>query len=445
MITAMTFPDALRRSILHEYRELGSGAVAVRSSAIGKDTADTSFAGMNLSFTNVNGDDALINAILGCWTSLWAPRSISYRKTVGVSAESAIAVVVQEMVASERSGVAFTADPATGDLGRMVIEAAFALGEVVVGGQVEPDTYVVGKHPFGLQQLRIGHQTHQIVCGPDGRDLRVELSAEDGARRVLSDDEILGVADLAQRVEAHYGVPQDLEWALAKGKLFLLQTRPVTTLHIVGELGGDRTAQPGSVEPTSAPSTSAASPPAAAVLLRGLGASPGVASGAVRVLHSPADGDLLLPGEILVAPMTDPDWAPVMFRAGAIVTDGGGVTCHAAIVSRELGLACVVATRLGTSTLRDGEIVTVDGRRGVVLAGAVAGTPASVLSVATGASGPPTVVAAEATGTKLYVNVAPSDNIDRVARTARRWRRPVACRTTADRGARRAAPAQAHR
>ncbi|CAB4878952.1 unannotated protein [freshwater metagenome] len=393
MIAAMAFPADLRAAVLEAFHVLRAEAVAVRSSAIGEDTSDTSFAGMNRTFTNVIGDDALIEAILGCWSSLWAPRSISYRKTVGVSAESAIAVVVQTMVASERSGVAFTADPATGDLGRMVIEAAFGLGEVVVGGQVEPDTYVVGKEPLAVQQIRVGHQTHQIIRGPDGHDLRVELGAQAGARRVLTDDEVLAVAELARRVEAHYGTPQDLEWAFAGGSLYLLQTRPVTTLH----LADASTAQPGGV------------------LLRGLGASPGVVSGAVRVLRSPADGALLQPGEVLVAPMTDPDWAPIMRRAAAIVTDGGGVTCHAAIVSRELRLPCVVATRQGTATLRNGELVTVDGRRGTVTGGALPVEPNAAATITVASAAPSLAQAGAATGTRLYVNVALSDDIERVA------------------------------
>jgi pyruvate,water dikinase len=416
LVTERGIDDALRSAVLDAYHRMGSPPVAVRSSATGEDTADTSFAGMNRTYTNVIGDDELLDSVVGCWASLWGTRSMAYRIQRGIDAVPAIAVVVQTMVPSDRSGVAFTADPSSGDRGKVVIEAAFGLGEVVVGGQVEPDTYVVSKDPLLVRSIRIGHQQHKIVTGPDGRDVTVPLETGDAAQRVLSDDEILAVADLAQRVEFHYGRPQDIEWAFAGGQLYIVQSRPITTLHEVVE---------------AAPSAAAAmgAAPAAGVepLLRGLGASAGVVSGAVRILRTPDEGAALQPGEILVAPMTDPDWAAVMRRSAAIVTDSGGMTCHAAIVSRELGVPCVVATRTATTALRTGEIVTVDGAKGVVLAGMVAppetGTATLAGAAATPAAGmaggpAQAAVAAdavEATGTRIYVNVALSDNIERVA------------------------------
>lgn len=184
--------------------------------------------------------------------------------------------------------------PSTSDRSRVVIEAALGLGEVVVSGAVEPDTYVVGKDGPRLVQLRVGHQTHQIVRGPDGGDLRIDLTPAEADRRVIDDAQVLEIARLALGVEQHYGRPQDIEWAISGGKKYLVQSRPITTL--AGE-------SPGAA--------------AAPVLVKGLAASPGTASGAVRVLQSPTEGRLLHDGEVLVAPMTNPDWVPTIRRAAA--------------------------------------------------------------------------------------------------------------------------------
>ena len=305
---------------------------------------------------------------------------VAYRAGKGLEEEPAIAVVVQCMVDSDRSGVAFTADPSTSDRSRIVIEAALGLGEVVVSGAVEPDTYVVAKDGPRLVQLRVGHQTHRIVRGPDGGDLRIDLAAADADRRVLTDDEVLEIATLALRVEQHYGQPQDIEWAISGDKKYLVQSRPITTL--AGE-------SPGAV--------------ATPVLVKGLAASPGTASGAVRVLQSPTEGRLLHDGEVLVAPMTNPDWVPTIRRAAALVTDGGGMTCHAAIVARELGVPCIVGTRDATSRLHNGQLVTVDGTAARVTAGTGTTHIPAVASPAIPS------LAAEALGTRLYVNLAMPD------------------------------------
>ena len=284
----------------------------------------------------------------------------------------------------------FTADPTTDDESHIVIEGAFGLGEVVVGGQVEPDTYVVAKQGPRLVDVRVGTQTHAIFSDPANGDQRVAFTPAEGGRRVLADDEVLALAELGMRVEAHYERPQDVEWAIADGKTYLVQSRPITTLHALG---------------------TASAAPEGQVLLRGLGASPNTASGPVRVLQSPAGASAFVSGEVLVAPMTNPDWVPVLRKAAALVTDGGGMTCHAAIVSRELGVPCVVGTRKATAVLRDGELVTVDGTKGVVIAGTA--TP-----VITGVERPPLEVAttgAEALATLVYVNLAIADHAEQVA------------------------------
>ncbi|HEY5854487.1 MAG TPA: phosphoenolpyruvate synthase [Aldersonia sp.] len=371
--------EDVRTEILTAYRGIGPDAVvAVRSSATGEDGASTSFAGMNATFTNVSGDDALIDAVTRCWASLYSPRSENYRSSRGIETEPAMAVVVQVMLASQRSGVCFTVDPSTGDRNRMVIEGARGQGEVVVSGSVEPDNYVVEKDTLETAAAHIGKQEFEIVRGADGGDLTVPVT--DGGTRVLDDDEVRTIARLAITAEEHYGCPQDIEWAIADGKTWLVQARPITTL--------------GSAE-QAAPAASDATPVAT-----GLAAAPGTASGAVRILTSPADGHLLVDGEVLVAPMTNPDWVPTIRRASALVTDSGGMTCHAAIVARELGVPCVVGARSATKDLHTGQVVTVDGRKGTVVLGRTA-APA-----VTSAAAPAVAPARIPTATKVYVNLA---------------------------------------
>jgi len=391
LLRSIKLPTDLATAVVEAYHRLGEDLlVAVRSSGIGEDAEGTSFAGMNQTFTNVAGDDDVLASLVACWASLYGARSISYRVTREIADEPGLAVVVQEMVPSERSGVMFTVDPSTGETDHLVIEAAMGQGEVVVSGQVEPDTYVVAKKGPRLLHARVGHQSFKIVRGPDGHDETVALDPSEGGRRVLSDEEAVDLARLGLATEAHYGSPQDTEWAMAGGRTFLVQSRPITTL------GGPAVAAGAS---------------SGRVLVQGLAASAGRASGAVRVLHDPAEGDQLLAGEILVAPMTSPDWVPTMRRAAALVTDGGGMTCHAAIVSRELGVPCVVGARTATTVLRDGEVVTVDGAEGLVYEGLV-GRPSAV--VAEAVSGP-AVGAPAALATKLYVNLAFAEHAEEVA------------------------------
>jgi len=400
-------PDELRRAVEDAYAALGDRPfVAVRSSATAEDAGSTSFAGMNATYTNVRGADELLERIVDCWASLWSPRVIAYRSSQQLTDEPAIAVVVQEMVESDASGVMFTADPATGDRDRLVIDAAFGLGEVVVGGEVEPDSYVVSKQGPRLLHVHIGTKAEHIVRGADGHDQRLAVPEADQTARVLDDGTVLELARMALRIEEHYGVPQDVEFARRGSELWIVQSRPITTLDDTGTGAGP-----------------AGDEPAGTVLVSGLAAAPGLVTGAVRILRSTEEGSRLQDGDILVATMTSPDWVPTMRRAAALVTDGGGVTCHAAIVGRELHLPTVVATRTATTVLRDGEIVTVDGAKGVVLAGAVATPPATTTQVATGAAGaaaaapPAAVVAAETTATLLYVNLAIADHAEEVAAT----------------------------
>ena len=397
-VRAAGVPDGIRRQVLEAYARLGDEPrVAVRSSATAEDTASTSFAGMNETFTNVSGADELIRRIVDCWASLWSPRVVAYRATQHLADEPAIAVVVQRMVDSHRSGVMFTADPATGDRDRVVIEAAYGLGEVVVGGQVEPDTYVVSKDGPRVLQAHLGLKATKIVLGPDGHDRRMAVPDDEQGRRVLDEDELVALARTAVEIERHYGVPQDVEFAIDDDHMWIVQSRPITTLAEEGEA-------PGSAPPGT-------------VLVSGLAAAPGLAVGPVRILRSPEEGDRLAAGEVLVAPMTNPDWVPTMRRAAALVTDGGGVTCHAAIVGRELHLPTIVAARTATSVLRDGEVVTVDGTAGEVREGGQAATGEGSPPVAppAAAAAPTATVVAEPTATLLYVNLAIADHAEAVA------------------------------
>jgi pyruvate, water dikinase len=386
-VSACRLPASLADDVLARLEALGPDVrVAVRSSATAEDSTDTSFAGMNETFTNVRGADVLAR-ITDCWASLFGERVAAYRVDRGLFDEPAIAVIVEQMVASDRSGVMFTVDPA--ERAQIVIEAAFGLGEVVVSGRVEPDTYHVDRATQTLRDVRIGCQSVRITTGPDG-DVLEELDEHDGWRRVLTDDEIVQVAKLGLAIEQHYGSPQDVEWAFVGDQLFIVQSRPLTTL------------EPSTVGPSESP------------ILQGLGVGDRNASGHVRILKSPKDGHLLADGDVLVAEMTSPDWVATMRRACALITDAGGSTCHAAIVSRELGLPAIVGTRTATTTLRDGDVVTVDAAAGQVFAGdRKSHLPAVITDRA--AQRPTAATVSEVTATKLYVNLAMADRAAEVA------------------------------
>ena len=391
LVRETPFPAPLSEAVEKAYQELGDDVrVAVRSSGTSEDAGDTSFAGMNATFTNVAGVDQLLARVRDCWASLYGERVVAYRANGGLTDEPAIAVAVQVMVASEVSGVMFTVDPTAADAEQLVIEAVLGQGEAIVSGMVEPDTYVVRRVGPKLLSVRIGHQARKIVRGSDGEDLTIELTPEEGGRRFVDDERVLEIARLGLEVEAHYGRPQDVEWALADGRVWLVQSRPITTL-------GDRA------------DADAASGPGR-VLVRGLPASRGHAGGPVRVLTDPDQRDQLRDGEVLVAPMTSPDWMSAIRRASALVTDGGGMTCHAAIVSRELGVPCVVGTRDATRVLRDGELVTVDGLRGEVRDGLEVEAP-----VAEAAPEPSGVRRTQPTATRIYANLAVAEHATEVA------------------------------
>lgn len=396
-------PEDVERAIRRGYGSLAAGddaaPVAVRSSATSEDTASASFAGMNESFLNVRGSDAVVDAVRDCWASLFGARTIFYRAKRGLPLVGMeIAVVVQRQIESLRAGVMFTADPA-GDPRVLVIEAALGLGESVVSGAVTPDRYVVEKAGPAIVRREVHDKALAVQSNPDGGTRTRRICDAESAAPALSDDQVLELAELGLRIESHYGSAQDTEWAFdADGAAWILQARPVTTGPARGgtsQAPADGTARDGH----------GGSP-----LVRGLAAAPGSASGAARVILALDDAGTLHGGDVLVAPMTAPDWVPLLRRAAALVTDSGGMTCHAAIVARELGIPCVVGTGDATKVLRDGETVAVDGDRGLVLPGTTAG-PVVPPAAAAPAPGP----AASATGTLLLVNLSEPSQAQRAA------------------------------
>lgn len=417
--------DSLTR---HEIERVGTlddgrvadGRVAVRSSATAEDTASASFAGMNETFLNVRGRDAVIDAVKRCWISLFGARTIYYRGKRGFShSDMDIAVVVQTQVPSTRAGVMFTIDPATGERGHLVIEGSFGLGESVVSGQVSPDRYVVEKETMAVITRSVKPKELVIEPAADGGTVTRKLTQAEGRRTVLTDDEVLRLAELGVAIEREFRSPQDTEWAFdADENAWMLQSRPITAVGAATK-GPDPAATSGGAQPPDGG--------AGTVLVRGLGAAPGSAGGAARLLHTLADTDELGVGDVLVTHMTSPDWVPLMRRAAAIVTDSGGMTCHAAIVSRELGIPCVVGTGDATKVLRDGELVTVDATDGTVRAGAPAPTAAGAASadgasagasasgIATAPAGATSTGGEIVTGTNLLLNLSEPSQVSRAA------------------------------
>ncbi|MEM4254858.1 MAG: phosphoenolpyruvate synthase [Candidatus Norongarragalinales archaeon] len=373
--------------------------VAVRSSATAEDLPQASFAGQQATFLNVKGNERIINAVRACWASLFEARAIYYRQQQGFDhLRVGIAVVVQKMIESEKSGIAFTVDPVSQNENNMVIEAGFGLGEAVVSGSITPDKYVVDKRNFKIIEKTVEKQERMIVKTPKG-DEWTSVGQEMQEMQKLSDSEITSLARVCAEIEKHYSFPQDIEFAIEGKNIFIVQTRAITTLKKSAE--NDK---------TSFESRQNASTQAGKILLQGLPASPGIATGRVKIVLNLNQLDKVQKGDILVTKMTTPDFVPAMKRATAIITDEGGMTAHAAIVSRELGIPCVVGTRKATAALSDEQLVTVDAKRGVVYEGKVefGGTPQEQNN----AIAPTSEII---TGTKVYCNIANVEIAEKIA------------------------------
>jgi pyruvate,water dikinase len=406
LILSARVPDSIRTDIIKAYNKLcgvdvmpsesQEKYVAVRSSATAEDLPEASFAGQQETYLNIKGADNVVKAVQMCWASLFGSRAIYYRQEKGFDhLKVGLAAVVQEMVQSEKAGVMFTSDPITNDPNRINVEAAFGLGEIVVSGSVTPDMYVVEKDSMAIVEKNIAKQTWMITK-INGKNEHMNIKPEMQEKQKLSDSEVIELAKYGKEIEKHYGWPQDIEWAVSKGEVFIVQSRPITTL----KKGGGETVAEGA--------TSIAN---AEIILRGVGASPGVAVGKVRIIPTSKDIDKMEKGDILVTEMTSPDYVPAMKKAAAIVTDAGGATCHAAIVSRELGVPCIVGTKNATSVVHTGDLITVDAKMGVVYKGKVD------IAVAKKPEGGAAMMVSSpiVTGTKIYVNLAEPELAEKTA------------------------------
>ncbi|MCK9306212.1 MAG: phosphoenolpyruvate synthase [Methanoculleus sp.] len=402
LVLSVEIPDHIRQEITDAYARMGADGtvVAVRSSATAEDLPEASFAGQQETYLNILGDVDLLDAVQRCWASLYGARAIYYRSKQGFDDRSVnIAVVVQELIRSEKSGVMFTSHPVTGEP-LTIVEGSWGLGEAVVSGSVSPDNYV-----FDLRSERVVDRLiaeKEIMIIPEGEHGTkiVDLTGEQRTAPVLSDAEVARLAMLGKIAEDHYSNPQDIEWAIVGGDFFILQSRPITTIR-----------RP-EIPRAGAESAGKNRGTFGVMLLEGQGASPGIASGRVVIVRDVKDTSAVKDGDILVTKMTNPDMVPAMRRVSAIVTDEGGMTCHAAIVSRELGTPAVVGTKKATKLLKDGQIITVDGEKGTIYEGAVQ-APAAAPAAPTAAAAPAQVI----TGTLVKVNVSLPEAAQRAAAT----------------------------
>ena len=402
-IMAEKMPQDLQDAIGAAYVELGKRVgeenpyVAVRSSATAEDLPDASFAGQQDTYLNVQGAETIIAKVKECYASCFTDRAVYYREKQGFDhIEVALSAVVQMMVFSKTSGVMFTVNVATGDDNNILIEAAFGLGEYVVQGTVTPDNYTISKHDHKIIDRCVNEQDIMLVRKKGGDCEEVQVPEELRKVQTLTDEQILELADYAKKIEKHYGCYMDMEWGVDErtNKIWILQARPETVWSRRNKEGGAKVQESKSMTTTDHK-----------VIVKGLPASPGKVSGRVHVILDPSRIDEFKEGEILVTEMTAPDWVPAMKKAKAIVTDSGGMTCHASIVSRELGIPCIVGTKsrgeAATVTIPDGIDVTIGATHGAVYEGIIEEDKKenqAGAAVAVAEYFPPT-------GTKVYMNL----------------------------------------
>jgi len=381
MITDVEMPEILEKEILEAYDHFNvdleglkesPGALAilksarepifvsVRSSATAEDLGDASFAGQQESFINVKGNRDLIEKVKRCFASIFTARSIFYRKKKGFEDLVGIAAIVQKMVNSDKSGVMFSRNPVKNN-DEIMIEAVFGQGEGIVSGKIKPDQHTLTRE-LKLIQEKISDKKLAIIRTSGGQTKTIQLTPEKSKQRVLKTYEIKQLAEYAIKLEEHYKKPQDIEFAIEGEDIYILQTRPITTLK---EKKGDE-------KETDLEGQ---------ILTEGMAASPGVAGGIVKIIHSMEDLGKIKQGDILVTTMTNPDMVVTMQKAAAIVTSEGGVTAHAAIVSREMGIPAVVGAQNALEVLKDGDEITVDGSNGKVFAGKAKDRKVEILPV----------------------------------------------------------------
>ncbi|MEM2080661.1 MAG: phosphoenolpyruvate synthase [Candidatus Bathyarchaeia archaeon] len=413
LIETSQMPKEIENAIKSAYKELNSrlklqdAFVAVRSSATAEDLPDASFAGQQETYLNVRGTADLLEKIVKCWSSLFTPRAIFYRNEKGFAHEKVlISVGVQKMVNSRAAGVMFTINPVTGNRDEIVIEGNYGLGETVVSGAVNPDDFIVDKNTLKIKERRIARKTVQYIRDVNtGKTVHSEVPEQKQKEPCISDEEVIKLAEIAKQIEKHYGKPMDIEWAIDQDlsfpqNIFVVQARPETVW---------------SAKPVEEPlQTEEKLGAALKVVVKGISAGRrGYGSGIARVALSPADAaKIMRKGDILVTDMTNPDFVPFMKIASAIVTDKGGITSHAAIVSRELSIPCIVGTESATKVMVTGKEYTVDSRNGVVYEGIISEasqpTPAQVAA----ARGVHMVESAPVTATKIYMNLAIPEKIE---------------------------------
>jgi pyruvate,water dikinase len=390
LITRAQFPRDIALEIIRAYFRLGAAlnaVVAVRSSATAEDLSGASSAGQQETFLNVHGEANLIEKVKEAWASLFTARAIFYRSTNHQDHfKIGIAIPVQKMVESEESGVMFTIDPVTNDKSKVVIEAIYGLGEMVVQGAVTPDHYEVDKKSRTICKKEVNVQ-EKLMRKKGEVNENVVLDKKEGGKQKLSDEQIIALAKLGQKLEKHYYFPQDAEWAIENGRIYIVQTRPVTTISDRRQETRDRKIRN-------------------EIIAKGDAASPGVASGPVKILASAKEISKIVTGDILVAQQTNPDYVPAMRKAVAIVTERGGRTSHAAIVSRELGIPAVVGVQDIRKKIRDGEVITVNGSTGEIFKGAVSHSTRHTSHVTREHI---------KTATKVYVNLAEPSRAEAVS------------------------------
>lgn len=388
------------RELTHRYQEDGGSGepfVAIRSSATAEDLPDASFAGQQETYLNVRGESDVVENVRECFASLFTDRAIYYRIQKGFDhMEVSLAAAVQLMVFSEASGVMFTLNVSNGDPSVVQIESAYGLGEYVVQGKVTPDVYYVGKEDHSITKI-IAEKEVMLIRKEKGGVEEEKVPKQKRDKQVLDDTQIVELAKYGKSIETHYRKPMDIEWGLDErtDKLWILQARPETAWAGKAKAGPQEAAQVTGER---------------VVITKGLPASPGMVSGKAHVILSVSDINAFQQGEILVTEMTAPDWVPAMKKAKAIVTNSGGMTCHAAIVSRELGIPCVVATKNATSTITTGQDITVDAVNGVVYQGILEETVAKKVEEK--------AVMAEVfpvTGTKVLMNLGDPDLAEKYA------------------------------
>lgn len=361
IIETAAIPQEISSLIIKYYHQLGrifrDPLVAVRSSATAEDLPTASFAGQQATFLNIHGEASVVYHVRRCWASLFTARAIFYRQENKFDHfKVGVAVPVQKMVQSESSGIMFTIDPVTGTKTTIAIEAIYGLGELIVQGAVTPDHYEVDKDSLKLIHKKINKQPRMMKLKKN-RTIIEPIGDKAGFTQKIPDGTIIKLAKFGKVLEKHYYFPQDVEWAVEKGAIYITQTRPITTIKSVADKSKTYQGDKHEMIHTHV------------VLVRGDPASPGISSGPVKIIKSAAEIGKVKIGDVLVAPQTNPDYVPAMRKVVGIVTDTGGRTSHAAIVSRELGIPAIVGTKDGTKKLKDGQIVTVHGSRGVVYKG----------------------------------------------------------------------------